>query len=58
MDDDKIYSQSDLNDAVAKAICDMQKVLERKDRELKIEHETIGMLTEYCKQLQGVNNNE
>ena len=58
MNDEKIYSQSDLNDAVTKAICDMQKVLERKDRELKIEHETIAMLADYCKHLQGVNNNE
>ena len=35
MSEEKIYSQAELNEAVTKAVCDMTKVLERKDADIK-----------------------
>lgn len=35
MSEEKIYSQAELNEAVAKTLCDMTKVLERQDAAIK-----------------------
>lgn len=44
MSDEKLYTQEDLNNAVTKAIADMNKVLESNTNELKALHKAYEMI--------------
>ena len=44
MSEEKLYSQEELNSAVCKALCDMQKVLDRMKYELELAQTAFNLV--------------